>query len=174
MLRNVMSANEFAEQVAVINRDMERLSRPWKRSFKVFMALAILVLPVFISSIAVPLALGALGADDASLGLVAMPVGVLPLVLGMVVCLIRMLQTSESSDKKLSAIVEKQAERWESRGIEWFFSYNTYQLTAIGQKRECVDGRVRLSFSLSLSLSLHRIPLQKLLRAASLRVNRLL
>ena len=152
MLRNVMGANEFAEQIGVINRDMDRLSKPWKISYTLFVLSAVAILPSAYVAMVPPIVWAVFGWEN----LLWIPLMIFILFapfIGFIGSLFATVKTKKSSEKKLAAILENQAARWESRGIEWFLSEEEYHLTVGFRNTRHTERRVS-SHSTSLSLSL--------------------
>lgn len=146
MLRNVIGAEEFAEQVAVINRDMDRLSNPWKISYMVLVVSAMLVVPAAVLC-ALPLVLWGMLRLDSHWEIpiiITLVIFHIPII-GVFGGIVATFRTRTSSEKKLAAILEKVAAKWESRGIDWFFSEEIYRLTAGDYSKEHTERRVRVS-----------------------------
>jgi hypothetical protein len=129
MLRDVIGVDEFAEQVAVINLEMERLTKPWKISVMLLLISALLVGPGIAFSIVPSLAWLLFGWDEhwwiPAGGMVT--ILLTPLV-GVGICWFAVYKTKQSAEEKFVSFMETIGTKWESRGIEWFLSEEKYRL----------------------------------------------
>lgn len=142
MLKTVMDADEFAEQVAVINRDIDRLSKPWKTRLQLLIVSAAIFLPCVVFSLGLPFTWLVLGLSYWWISIVAAAAIASASIGFLIGSLAAVMGTGHSTERKMEAVLDKQSERWDSRGIEWFLSDEIYHLTVFGQTIGHIERRI--------------------------------